>query len=103
MRTRPHEQAGGLRTIAGVCSSTGAILFGVPGEFTVTKTGTGVYAVRFLPSFKTVLSVVGNSYLGGAFFASPTNLTKDGFTMQTFGQTGAATDRGFAFTAVGRV
>ena len=53
MRTLEKEAAG-IRTISGTVTLAGIIVAGT--GFMVTKTGTGVYVVRFVPAFKAYIS-----------------------------------------------
>ena len=53
MRSAEKDSAG-IRTVSGTFTLAGIITAGT--GFTVTKTGTGMYLVRFVPPFKAYMS-----------------------------------------------
>jgi hypothetical protein len=99
MRAAPQDTQGGVKTVNGGVSAAGAIGSGT--GFTVTKTATGQYTVRFVPAFKALHSVVATVAAGNTANVL-LSTAADSFSILTFAtSTNAATDTAFQFTATG--
>lgn len=100
MRSKPQD-TGVTRRVVGVVNGAGTIFSGT--GFTVTKTGTGAYQVRFTESFRALISVAGNSPSGQlSYSVAFGSLAPDGFMAYGFTtNTNAVTDTGFTFIAEG--
>lgn len=98
MRTAPEEI--GVRTVRGLVGYQGVISGSGTADWTVTKTGTGTYTVRFLRPFKNPPTVMITS--AGATVVNPAGVNADSFGVQTWNQAYAATDQSFHFVATGR-
>lgn len=104
MRTSPLEIAGRIKVISGVVDYTGAITSGT--EFTVIKTATGVYQLRFNNIFAnmTKLNIVVTSLFAGGYTATVagTGTPGDGpIQIQTYTSAVVIADSPFGFVISG--
>lgn len=101
MRTAAHESSDGVRTVGGASSATASIFWG-SADFTVTKTATGTYAVRFLRPFRVLKSITVNFAQGTAGYAASGGMGPEGFTAFLYNSAGVLADGPFSFLAAGR-
>ena len=96
MKTLEQDAAAGARTVSGYVAAAGTINAGT--GYTVTKTGTGTYQLRFQPGFRAYVSFVATLVLGG-FVAS--SWGPDYVAVSTYSSGAVAADVGFLFTMKG--
>jgi hypothetical protein len=91
------QDSDGTLTIAGEVNADGTIAFGT--SFTVVKSGTGTYVVRW--SARAVLGCVVTPITGGAAIATINGHPNgtDGVNVSIFTAAGAAADSAFSFMA----
>ena len=98
MRSTQRDQDGRV-TITGSVNTGGAVIAGT--GFTVNRTGTGTYVVRFTPPFR-ALYTFNAQVRSGNTAPVITPYAADSVTVVTFATTTAAlTDSSFSFTATG--
>jgi hypothetical protein len=101
MRTASGEARGGLRTVWGAWLGNGSIYQPGSADWTIVRTGTGIYTIRFTPPFRSVPTFAFGP-TGFVIVGAPSPAA-DSLQVTVFVPgTGAGSDTGCYFEASGR-
>jgi hypothetical protein len=100
MKSATVDARGGLRTVSGSVASNGIAQNPGSNDWTVAKTATGTFVLRFSPPFRGV-PVITTSPIGSAIVGT-NPVSADSATVLTVSGAFAAMDAGFYFHAEGR-
>jgi hypothetical protein len=100
MKSTQQDQQGGVRTVSGRVADTGSGLSGA--GFIPSRTGTGVYTIRFTPPFRAAPEVTASPSQGGGLSANVEHPPDAALiTVKTYTNAAAAQDTRFSFIARG--